>query len=73
MGSTNQRLEDGLAPALMTMALVRKYYFPMGERTVFRLIATGQFPKADICMGGKIRLWKKETVESWITRNSNGN
>ena len=59
-------------PALLTLALVRRYYFPIGERTLFRLISSGRFPMADIRMGGKLRLWKRETVEAWIQSNSVG-
>jgi predicted DNA-binding transcriptional regulator AlpA len=57
-------------PALLTLALVRRHYFPVGERTVFRLISSGRFPKADIRIGGKLRLWKRETVEAWIASNA---
>jgi predicted DNA-binding transcriptional regulator AlpA len=53
-------------PALLTLALVRQHYFPVGERTVFRLISSGRFPRADIRMGGKLRLWKRETIENWV-------
>jgi predicted DNA-binding transcriptional regulator AlpA len=59
-------------PVLLTLALIRQHYFPVGERTIFRLIASGVFPKADIRMGGKLRLWKRETVEAWITKRSDG-
>ncbi len=53
-------------PALLTLAMIRKFYLPIGERTVFRLISSGKFPKADIGIGGKLRLWKRETIETWI-------
>ena len=53
-------------PALLTLALIRQHFLPVGERTLFRMISSGRFPKADIQMGGKLRLWKKETVEKWI-------
>jgi predicted DNA-binding transcriptional regulator AlpA len=53
-------------PALLTLALIRKLYLPLGERTIFRMIAAGTFPRADLSMGGKLRLWKRETVEQWI-------
>jgi predicted DNA-binding transcriptional regulator AlpA len=60
----SERIEP---PALLTLALVRRHYFPVGERTVFRLISSGRFPRADIRMGGKLRLWKRETIENWVT------
>lgn len=52
--------------ALLTLAQIRKHYVPLGARTLFRLISAGKFPKADIAVGGKLRLWKRETVEEWI-------
>jgi len=72
MSSVEQNENGSTAPALLTLALVRRYYFPIGERTLFRLISSGRFPMADIRMGGKIRLWKRETVEAWIATNSAG-
>jgi predicted DNA-binding transcriptional regulator AlpA len=57
-------------PALLTLAMVRRYYVPVASRTLFRLISAGQFPKADIGIGGKLRLWKRETVEAWIAANT---
>ena len=53
-------------PALLTLAMVRKFYVPLGERTLFRLISAGRFPAADVRVGGKLRLWRRETVEQWI-------
>jgi predicted DNA-binding transcriptional regulator AlpA len=53
-------------PALLTLAMIRRYYLPLGSRTVFRMISSGQFPKADIGIGGKVRLWKRQTIEQWI-------
>ena len=57
-------------PALLTLALIRRYYLPLGERTIFRMISAGTFPRADISKGGKLRLWKRETVEQWIEDQS---
>jgi predicted DNA-binding transcriptional regulator AlpA len=70
MKTAEQRSDVGGPPALLTLALVRQHYFPVGERTVFRLISSGYFPKADIGIGGKIRLWKRETIEAWIALRS---
>ncbi len=58
------------SPALLTLAMVRRLYLPVGTRTLFRMISAGTFPKADIGIGGKLRLWKRETVEAWIDRNT---
>jgi len=37
-----------IPPELLTLAIIRKHYLPLGSRTLFRMIATGTFPKADI-------------------------
>lgn len=69
MTSEVPQYEPGTAaspPALLTLALIRKLYLPLGERTIFRMIAAGTFPRADLSMGSKVRLWKRETVEQWI-------
>jgi predicted DNA-binding transcriptional regulator AlpA len=57
-------------PALLTLAMIRRYYVPIASRTLFRLISSGRFPKADIGIGGKLRLWKRDTVEAWIASNA---
>ncbi len=59
-------------PALLTLALVRRHYVPAGERTLHRWISAGTFPRADIALGGKVRYWKRETVEAWIDAQSQG-
>lgn len=59
-------------PALLTLALVIKFYVPAGSRTLFRWISAGKFPKPDIVFGAKVRYWKRETVEKWIEQNAAG-
>jgi predicted DNA-binding transcriptional regulator AlpA len=61
----NNALTDGL-PLLLTLAMVRRHYVPLAARTLFRMISVGAFPKADIGIGGKVRLWRRETIEAWI-------
>lgn len=63
-------IETQAAPELLTLSLIRKHYVPLGARTLFRMIAAGTFPKADIAIGGKTRFWKRSTVESWIEQNA---
>ena len=36
-----------------------------GRRTIERLIASGEFPRADLYIG-KLPRWKRETVTTWI-------
>jgi hypothetical protein len=64
------QLQAEIPPALLTLAMIRRYYVPIASRTLFRLISSGQFPRADIGIGGKLRLWKRETVEAWIAATS---
>jgi len=44
--------------ALLSLAMIRAHYVPLAQRTLFRMIATGAFPPADIRIGGKVRLWR---------------
>ncbi len=53
-------------PALLTLALIRCHYVPSAERTIRRWISSGIFPRPDISIGGKVRYWRRETVEGWI-------
>ena len=53
-------------PALLTKALIRKHYVPAGKRTLDRWVSSGIFPKPDISIGGKVRYWRRESVEAWI-------
>lgn len=53
-------------PALMNQQLIRRHYLPLAERTFWRWVSAGQFPRPDLCIGGKTRLWRRETVEHWI-------
>jgi predicted DNA-binding transcriptional regulator AlpA len=57
-------------PALLTKALIRKHYVPAGERTLDRWISSGTFPRPDIAFGGKVRYWKRQTIEAWIDSQS---
>lgn len=57
-------------PELLTLKMIRKYYVPLGERTLFRMIAGNEFPKPDVVKGNKIRLWRRSTVQGWIEQNA---
>jgi predicted DNA-binding transcriptional regulator AlpA len=59
-------------PALLTKALIREHFVPLGERTLDRWISSGTFPRPDISNGGKLRYWKRETVEAWIDAQAQG-
>jgi predicted DNA-binding transcriptional regulator AlpA len=60
-------------PALLTKQLIRRHYLPASERTLDRWVSSGAFPKPDIAMGGKVRYWRRETVENWIAHQSQQN
>ncbi len=53
-------------PALLTSKLVRLHFLPIAERTFWRWVSAGQFPKPDLAISGKAKFWKRETVETWI-------
>lgn len=62
----NKQKEAGIVPALLSLKLIRQHYVPFSDRTIYRMISTGEFPKADAEIGRKIRLWRRETVERWV-------
>ena len=59
-------------PALLTKTLILQFYLPAGGRTLDRWISAGTFPRPDISIGGKVRYWKRETVEAWIAAQAEG-
>lgn len=62
--------ESSTIPALLTKQLIRRHYLPAAERTLNRWVSSGLFPRPDIALGGKVRYWKRETVEAWIATQS---
>lgn len=60
-------------PALLDAATIRKQIIRIGQRTFWRWVASGTFPRPDISIGGKVRLWKRETVETWIDETARKN
>jgi predicted DNA-binding transcriptional regulator AlpA len=52
--------------------MIIKYFVPAGERTIRRWMSSGIFPPADISIGGKVRYWRRETIEQWISAQANG-
>ena len=65
-----EELRDQRPPALLNLAMVRRFYLPAGQRTLYRWISAGQFPKPDVAIGGKVRWWKRDTIEAWIAEQS---
>ena len=60
-------------PALLTLTLIRRFYVPAAERTLYRWIACGIFPQPDVRLGGKVRYWRRATVEAWIESLTHAN
>ena len=71
-GNTFNATDRQTVPALLTKSLIRRLYVPAGERTLDRWISSGAFPRPDIAIGGKVRYWRRETVEGWIARQAEG-
>lgn len=61
-----QLVEAMTRPELLTGEMICQFYIPIGLRTLRRWIASGDFPRHEIGMGGKVRLWRRSTVEDWI-------
>jgi predicted DNA-binding transcriptional regulator AlpA len=53
-------------PELLTKPMILKQFLPCGQRTLWRWMASGVFPKPDISIGGKVRYWRKSTILAWI-------
>ena len=62
--------EQAPIPSLLTKALIRKHFVPIADRTLARWVSSGVFPRPDIAIGGKVRYWKRDTVEAWIDAHS---
>ena len=56
---------DGL-PVYLTLKQFRDRVFPIGERTVWKLIAAGKFPRPSARIGTKTAVWKTEELLAWI-------
>jgi predicted DNA-binding transcriptional regulator AlpA len=65
--SAKSSIEPAGPPALLTQQMVRRFYLPLAERTFWRWVSEGKFPRPDLALGGKSRFWKRETVEGWIS------
>lgn len=57
-------------PALLSKAIIRRLFVPVGLRTLDRWISAGTFPPPDLRLNAKAVFWRRETVESWIERQA---
>lgn len=53
-------------PVYLTLKEFRRKVFPIAERTAWRLISTGDFPKPAARIGNKTAVWKTEELLTWI-------
>jgi predicted DNA-binding transcriptional regulator AlpA len=65
LGSGLNSTKSAITPLLLRRDEVARLINVAG-RTFDRLVATNQFPPADVRVGAKIVRWKKETISSWI-------
>jgi len=57
--------EDDL-PLYLTLKQFRDRVFPIGNRTVWRLISVGQFPRPAARVGGKTAVWRTADLLEWV-------
>lgn len=43
----------------------------VGKRTLYRLVASGHFPRADVQLG-RIHRWRRSTIENWLSAPPTG-
>jgi predicted DNA-binding transcriptional regulator AlpA len=55
-------------PPYMTLKEFCHRIFPISQRTVWRMISTGEFPKPMARIGGKTAVWKTEELLTWIEK-----
>ncbi len=65
-----QQQSTSTIPALLNLEMIRRHYVPLAPRTLKRWVSSGQFPRADIAHGAKVRLWRREKIEAWIEEQS---
>lgn len=53
-------------PMYLSLKEFRQKVFPIGERTVWRLISTGDFPKPTARIGKKTAVWRTEDLLAWV-------
>ena len=66
MEVVNVGKEAGALPVYLTLKEFRRRVFPIAERTAWRLISTGEFPKPAARIGRKTAVWKTEELLAWI-------
>ena len=61
------------APAAMLPIAKVAQMLSISERTLYRMVSTGEFPQADFRRGGtsgrRLALWRIQTIEEWMETN----
>lgn len=70
--STADMFVDQQAEALLLRPATVARRLEIGLRTLWRWVATGEFPPPDLRRGPKIVRWKASTVRAWIEANAQG-
>lgn len=63
--------EQEAMPRLLKPAAVARL-LDIGQRTLWRWVSIGTFPRPDFRQGGKVVRWKASTVAGWINTNASG-
>jgi predicted DNA-binding transcriptional regulator AlpA len=53
-------------PETVTLKIISQRLVPVTPRTLERWQSCGRFPKPDIAIGQRVRLWRSATVLGWI-------
>jgi predicted DNA-binding transcriptional regulator AlpA len=70
MATTDDHRPSPDPPILLDIQAVLRHV-PVSRSVLDRWISEGFFPRADICRGTKIRLWRRETIVAWAHRRAN--
>jgi predicted DNA-binding transcriptional regulator AlpA len=53
-------------PVYLSLKEFRRKVFPIAERTAWRMISTGTFPKPAARVGKKTAVWRTDELMAWI-------
>jgi predicted DNA-binding transcriptional regulator AlpA len=59
-------IDETELPMYLSLKEFRHKVFPIAERTVWRMISTGEFPQPTARIGRKTAVWKTEELLPWI-------
>jgi predicted DNA-binding transcriptional regulator AlpA len=53
-------------PVYLTLKEFRRKVFPIAERTVWRMISAGDFPRPAARIGKKTAVWRTDELLAWV-------